>query len=265
LNGMFSESWRRSRRVKERQLYHQGMTRLSFFAMLALRLAAQDPSSPENFVRMHQGVKASPPNTSLVIQESERAGQVIKFRLIASGVPKDGVYAMLAWPVTQKGPSEVLTGVTLDGNGQAICAGVPGTCGSADKPNDPIDLVLGPIPGEPVRIALISADGATKVFSKLVPIPLSGDDRGCRVEATLLTPGAELVLIEGSGFPPNSDVTMESESQGEHHSGKAKTDADGRYASALLPYRQGVARGSTKINLKAAKCAPSLTFAWGRN
>ncbi len=215
---------------------------------------------------MHQawGSKASTPNTSLVIKESERSGQAIKFRLIASGVPKDSAYTILAWPVTQKGPSEVLKGVTLDASGLAICAGVPGTCGSADKPNDPIDLVLAPIPGEPVRIALISADGATKVFSKLVPIPLSGDDRGCRIEATLLTPGAELVLIEGSGFPPNSDVSMESESEGEHHSGKAKTDVDGRYASAILPYRQGVAHGSAKVNLKAAKCAPSLTFAWGR-
>jgi hypothetical protein len=118
-----------------------------------------------NLSRMHEawGAKASTPNASLTIKESGRSGQVIKFRLYAGGVPKAAVYSIVAWPVTQKGPSEVLKGVTLDESGLAICAGASGTCGSADKPNDPIDLNLTAIPGEPVRLGLVSADGATKV------------------------------------------------------------------------------------------------------
>ena len=191
-------------------------------------------------------------------------GPVIKLRLIADGVPKNGVYSLVTWPVTQKGPSEVLKGVTLDSSGLAICAGKPGTCGTADNPNDPIDVTVQPIPGEPVRLGLISADGATKVFAKVVPNPLHGDDRGCGVDAVLLTPGAELVLIVGSGFPIDSDLTMDSASEGEHHGGKGKADAEGRYVSAIMPYVQGVAAGVTTVNLKAGKCGPSVKVPWGR-
>jgi hypothetical protein len=220
----------------------------------------------QDLVRMHEawGPKASTPGVSLAVRESSRSGQVIKFRLTANGASRDGAYSLLAWPVTQKAPSRVLSGVTLDASGLAICAGTPVTCGSADNPNDPIDITLSPVQGEPVRLALVSADGATKVFVKLVPIPLRDENRGCSVEATLLTPGAELVLIEGSGFPPTTDLTMDSESGGERQTRKGKTDADGRYVSALLPYREGVPAGTTKVNLKASKCAPSVTVPWGR-
>jgi hypothetical protein len=225
-----------------------------------------DQSAVENLVQMHEawGPKASTPNTSLLIKESMRSGPVLKFRLIADGVPRDGVYSIVAWPVTQKAPSGVLSGVMLDASGLAICAGKPGTCGSAEKPNDPIDLNLRPAPGEPVRIGLISADGATKVFAKVVPVPLRGEDRGCIVEAILLTPAAELVLIVGSSFPPNAELTMNSESGGERHGGKGKADADGRYSSAILPYKQGVAGGIANVNLKASNCSPSVDVPWGR-
>jgi hypothetical protein len=216
---------------------------------------------------MHEawGPKASTPHASLAVQESGRSGQVIKFRLVADGVPKESIYSLVQWPVTQKGPSAVLNGVTLDASGLAVCAGRPGTCGTADKPDDPIDLVSRPVPGEPVRFGLISADGATKVFAKVVPVPLRGEDQGCSVEATLLTPGAELVLIAGSGFPSNSEIRMDSKSDDERHGGKGKTDADGRYMSSLLPYRQGLASGKTEVTLKAGKCAPSVSVPWGRH
>lgn len=216
-----------------------------------------------NLVKMHNawGASASSPNASLTIQESSRSGLTIKFRLFAEGVAKDGNYSIVAWPVTQKQPVEVQKGVTLDASGLAICAGTPTTC-RGDKPNDPIDLVFHPVPGEPVRLGLVSASGAIKVFAKIVPVPLRGEDRGCTVEGVLLTPGSELVLIGGSGFPPNSELTMDSDSEGERHTQKVKADADGRYASAMLPYKQGVAAGTLKVGLKSAKCSPSVGIPW---
>ena len=219
-----------------------------------------------SLVKMHDawGPKASSPNTRLTIKESARSGQVIKFRLYAEGVPKDGIYTIVTWPVTQKGPSQSLAGVTLDESGLAICSGKPGTCGG-DKPNDPIDLTVQPVPGEPLRLGLVSEDGATKLFAKVVPIPLRGEDRGCAVEGVLLTPGAELVLIEGSGFPANGELQMDSDSEGERHSEKKKADADGRYVSAMLPYKKGVTRGTLRVVLKSAGCSASIKVPWGRH
>lgn len=246
------------------------------FALLSAQLAyGQNGTSPSNInvqedvsklIAMHNawGSKASTPNTRLTIKESARSERVIKFRLYAEGVPKDRVYSIVTWPVTQKGPSEALTGVTLDASGLAICAGTAGTCGTADKPNDPIDLAtLQPVPGEPVRLGLVSADGATKVFAKVVPIPLRGEDRGCTVEGVLLLPRAVAVLVEGLGFPPNSELKMDSDSEREQHGGKSTVDKDGRYISAILPNKQGTPRGTLKVTLKSAKCAPAVSVPWG--
>jgi hypothetical protein len=158
----------------------------------------------------------------------------------------------------------VLRGVTLDASGLAICAGKPNTCGSPDKPDDPIDLATRPAPGEPVRLGLVSEDGSAKVFAKLNPIPIRGEDRGCRVEATLLTPGAEAVLIEGSGFPPSRQATFDSDSEGERHRGNVKMDAEGAYTGLVLPYTKGVASGTLHVTLKSGKCAPALSVPWGR-
>jgi hypothetical protein len=218
-----------------------------------------------NLVKMHNawGAAASSQNASLTIQESSRSGRTIKFRLLAGGVAKDEIYSIVAWPVTQKQPVEVQKGVTLDASGLAVCAGTPTTC-RGDKPNDPIDLVFQPVPGEPIRLGLVSASGSIKIFAKIVPVPMRGEDRGCAVEGVLLTPGSELVLIEGSGFPTNSELTMYSDSEGERHSQKSKADADGRYESAMLPYKQGVTGGTFRVDLKSAKCSPSVGIPWGR-
>jgi hypothetical protein len=217
-------------------------------------------------VRLYEawGPKANTAGASLVIKEASRSGQTFRFRLIASGVPKDAVYSIVTWPVTVRQPTVALTGVTLNGSGLAVCAGAAGTCGSADKPNDPIDIAFQPVPGEPLRLGLVSNDGASRVFAKLVPVPLAAADRGCRIEAVLLLPGAEVVLVVGSGFPPDADLTMDSDSAGERHTASGKANSDGRYISAFLPYVQGVARGATNVRLAAAGCSPTLRFPWGR-
>jgi hypothetical protein len=227
-------------------------------------LNADVSASVQSLVKMHQawGAKASTPNTSLAIKEISHDGQVFKFRLYGKGLSKDAVFSLMSWPVNQKSPGQSLPGVMLDESGMAICAGKPGTCGSPDTPNDPIDLIFQPIPGEPFRVGLFSPDGV-KVLAKVVPLPLRGEDGGCTVEATLLTPGAEAVLIEGAGFPANGDLVMDSSSEGERHRENAKAGADGEYVTAIMPYKQGFASGTLRVKLKSKKCSPSVEVPWG--
>jgi hypothetical protein len=240
------------------------------FALIGSQFAnGQDSSDVQNamrnLVRMHDawGAKASSPDTSLAIKESSRSGNVIKFGLHAQGLPRDKIYAIVTWPVTQKEPSTITSGVTLDASGQAVCAGTPNTC-SGDQPDDPIDIATQPVPGEPLRLGLVSADGDIKVFAKVVPVPLRGEDRGCSIEGVLLTPGSELVLVAGSGFPANSELSMESDSEGERHNATVKADPAGRYTTAIGPYKQGVLRGTLKVSLKSTGCSPSVRIPWGR-
>jgi hypothetical protein len=244
--------------------YPKPVLKLLAVFLIAASLRAQD--SAANLVRMHDewGAKASTPGASLSIFEASRSGPVIRLRLRATGLPKGVGYSIVAWPVTAKGASEVLKGVTLDESGLAVCAGKPGTCGTPQKPNDPIDLPVQPVPGEPVRVGLISADGTMKVFAKIVPVPVDGQDRNCRIEATLLTPAGELILIEASGLGANSDVYFDSESEGENHSAKGQADAEGRYVTSVLPYKEDVVRGTLKVRLRSASCSPGLAIGWGK-
>ena len=66
-----------------------------------------------------------------------------------------------------------MEGITLDDSG------------TPDNPNGPLEIPWSPLPGEPIRLGLMSADGALKLYAKLVPVPLCGEDQGCTVEATL--------------------------------------------------------------------------------
>jgi len=205
------------------------------------------------------------PNASISLEEVMRSGGIVKYRLHASGLPHDNRYSLLSWPVTQKGPSEALTGVTLAESGLAICAGLPETCGTPDKPNDPIELTLSPAKSEPLRVALVSTgEQKSRAFLKIVPIPNEANDKACRIESVLLTPGGELVAIQANGFQPNAELTVDTDSGDERQGGKGKAEADGTYFAVVMPYKKGAQRGTTNLRIKSAACSPALTFNWGK-
>jgi hypothetical protein len=156
-----------------------------------------------------------------------------------------------------------MDGVTFDSSGVAICAETPNTC-IGNKADDPIDLLSQPAAGEPLRFGVVSDDGNIKVFAKIVPVPLRGQDRGCTVEAVLLTPNASVLWIEGSGFVPSSDVKIDGNSEGEHHAGTGKADSNGGYSFSVLPSKLGLDHGTIQIKLETPKCSPSVKVPWGR-
>lgn len=233
----------------------------------ALAQTAQGPEQlAQQMSKLHEvwGPLASSPNVSLAFVEESRSGANFRYTLRATGVPPGAVFTLMSWAVTQRGPTEVLDGVTFDDKGVAICAGRAGTCGDPAVPNDPIHFPFRAVPGEPVRLGIISSDSSIKAFAKIVPLPLQGEDKGCRVSATLLLQGAALLFVEGTGFAPNTEVTMSGNSEGEKHDSKEKVDAQGRFVSALMPAKAGITHGSIKIVVKSASCSPAVSVPWGR-
>lgn len=205
---------------------------------------------------------SKPSTATLTLRESTRSGSIVKYQLIANGLPANAVYAIVAWPVTSPEPAEAISGVTLDASGRAVCAGTKNTC-KGEKPNDPIEVAFQPVQGEPIRLALVSTDGKAMAAAKLVPLPLRGDDQGCMVEAVLLSPKAEMVWIEASGFPANQEIAFDSNSEGEIVNSKGKTDAQGRYGTALLPFVKGKSKGTTNLKLSSTACSPQVAVPWG--
>jgi hypothetical protein len=217
-------------------------------------------------LQKHFGKEMNSPGVELSLKETNRSRSgdrtLVTYSLYGVGLPADTTYTLIQVQLDST-VTKVMEGVTLNSKGEAICAGREGTC-RGDGPNDPIDLVAYGGKGEPKRFGLISNDGAhVKGFVAVVPFPNAKSDNGCRLESIIGTPNGELTFIQGTGFQPNADLTIDSESYGEKHHDRSTAQADGSYFLALLPYVAGKKSGNTTIEVKSNNCDPKLTFEWG--
>ena len=206
------------------------------------------------------------PGVELLLKEISRSRAadrtLVKYELYAPGFPKNPTYNLVQVQVNGK-VLNFLNGVTLDSNGRAICAGQKDTC-HGRSPNSPIDLFFFAGRAEPKRLSLVSNDEAhLKGFVSVIPFPNATTDRECRLESIIGTPKGEVTYIQGSGFEPNEELIMDSESYGEKYHGVVKAEADGSYFTAILPNILGKTSGSTVVEVKGKKCHPKLTFSWG--
>jgi len=219
------------------------------------------------FVRMHEawGPGISTLNTSIALKEASRSGGLIRYRIYAQGLPSQSKYVLMNWPVTQLKPIEVTRGVMLDKTGLAYCAGTQASCGTPSNPQGPVEIVVTPVPGEPLRAGLVSMDDPRiRALVKIVPIPNQTENRGCSLSSVLLTPQGALVIVEGRGFEPGRQITIESASGDERLTSTARAGEDGRYVYPILPFRKGLQSGTTAVQFKTPECTPSLTFEWGQ-
>jgi hypothetical protein len=212
------------------------------------------------------GPKMNSAGASLSLKEISRGAlnghAAVKYRIQASGLPADKLYSLVMWQ-TGGQPQTNLEGVTIDETGTAICAGKPETCGTPDKPNDPIDLVMLGSQGETKRVGLIATDNSGKAFGSVVPFPNRAADGGCTLETTLVTPNAEAVMLSVTGFKPGVTLNIEMNSEGEIQHPAAKTDVSGAYEWVVLPFKRGLTKGRAQVSVQSDACDPALSFAWG--
>jgi hypothetical protein len=196
------------------------------------------------------------------VKEVQRQGSLVKYNLYVSGLPSDELYTALSWPVTQAKPSPLIEGVSLGKDGIVMCAGrTPEQCGDSSNKDDPINFAFDAAKGEPYRIALVSGDN--RVTLVIVPDPITAKDKGCTLSVERLLPRFELPYFTGTGFPPNSDASFESQSYDEKHPLKTKTDGEGNLQFALLPFVSGRQKGTTTVKGVGMNCSPSIKFEWG--
>ena len=212
--------------------------------------------------------KMTTPGISVETRESGRTsanGQpLVRYNAFVHGAPKDQLYALLEWPITQASPSELMKGLTISESGLVICAGrAPEQC-VGEKRDDPVNFVITAAKGEVFRIALISEDGNTKIFFAVVPDPIVTKDKGCSLEAIRLLPRFELTLLRAKGYQPNEELLYASKSYDEAKEQHVKADEDGTFTSALLPFVKNKQNGKTDVRLQGASCSPALSFEWGK-
>ena len=252
------------------------LTALSAGALFAQQSAAPaKPAAPPTAQQVSQaaanlllahfgwGAELNSPGASLAVREVSREGGTVTLGLRATGLPRDKVYVLFQWPVTQIKPVPALRGVTFDDAGIAVCAGRPGTCGKADNPNEPIKLTAVPALGEPFRFAVAAEDDPNiKAYVKVVPMPAEATDQGCRLRAVVLMPHGAVIGVEASGFPANTAIDFHTDSAGETADTKFTTDAAGRYVTAVLPVKTGKSSGSVRIRGSFGECKPEVSLPW---
>lgn len=90
-----------------------------------------------------------------------------------------------------------------------------------------------------------------------------------------------MVLLEGTGFPPNSSLQLDTITSGDSRTVTAKTNQEGKLVVAILSGAQGHDAGDTTVRYAGILhtpslqtpatippadpgCAPSVTFSWGK-
>ena len=226
---------------------------------------AQEISTKLVNIQHNWGLKMSTPGVSLVLKETGRGemnGQgYVGFHLFETGLPNDHSYKVQSLLINLQA-QELMDG-TFNQDGMAICAGTAGHC-VGDKPNDDIEFRLSALPGEPLRIAVISDEGDYKAFISDVPFPISASDKGCTVQSIRLLPNNELILVQGDHFPVNADLQMISSNEGETLNRPVKSDPDGHFDLAVMTGVKGKDHGTDKMTLSASACSPTLKVHWGK-
>jgi len=245
-------------------------TRVKLFALVAAlvfltptRLAGQTQVKPADILRAHAAwLKQSSPGATLEATRGVRDGSTVQYHLFAKGLPSDALYQVVAWPVTDATPQVSIEGASIGKDGIVMCAGrEPNQCGDASKKDDPIDFTFNPAKGEPFRLAVVSPTSRAAIV--LVPLPIEGKDKGCTISIVRLTPKFELAYAIGTGFPPDYELQVDTQSYGEKNPVTVKTDAGGNLNFALLPFVAGHTKGTTTVRAIGGQCSPSLKFDWG--
>lgn len=214
------------------------------------------------------GPPMSTPGFSLAVldkgHKSTPEGTQVTFSLHAKGFQPGDSINLVRWPLDSP-VKRVATGLTVDGSGQVICPEISqGDCLASMRPGDPVHVKDIAARGEPLRVAVISANGKKRAEATIIPFPLEDTSNACKLEVILGAKNASLVLVEGAGFPSSAKVELHIVSYGQDHPITTTTSARGGLIVAVLPTIAGHASGTTTISYKGSSCSPSLSFPWGK-
>jgi hypothetical protein len=265
---------------------------------VAMRLAA---------LQAHWGSDMSTPGLSMSLLEVGRTKAAdgttqLSYHITATGFTPGDSLSLIRWPLDSEA-HPVMSGLSLDPTGTAICpppapAVAPSAPSAADaaapppaapsgpsctatmKPNDPLVIEATAAPGEPIRVALIDDNRRRGAAAETVPFPITKEDQGCKLQILLGMKDGSLVLVEGTGFPPNTPLKLESITAGHTRTLSPRTNPDGRLVVADLPEAAGQASGETTVRYAGVShvptldegknaapdptCAPAVTFPWGK-
>jgi hypothetical protein len=267
------------------------------------------------------GPAMSTPGVSVTLVQTARtktaAGATqFTYQIAGTGFRAGEKLNLVRWPLSE-GVTTVMGGLVLNAQGIAVCGGPataqtapvspapgqsetpgnapappagsppPPSCTDTMKPNQPVEIQATAAAGEPVRVALIGEDRSNGAATQAIPFPIANTDKSCSLQVLLGMKDADMVVVMGTGLPPNAAVQFETVTGAQTRILKGKTTAAGKMALLVLPAVAGQTTGTTTVRydgLAAAapaataksgssatppptpaepSCAPAVSFPWG--
>jgi hypothetical protein len=229
---------------------------LFFTIILCSSLLGQDKQFEEDW---RNG--ANSPGSTLTLKETGRSrangNTIVSYRLFASGLPK-GQLTLWTWNVGSK--LQPVADAFLNPEGLIVSR-----LGDLTRKisEDPIDLRVFAGRGERKRFALTSDDWALQAFATAVPFPIEQFSDGCELAIEMSAPNYAGVVLKGSGFQPNEQLTVELASGPEGGQNLATATPTGTFTAAFLPSVKGQQSGMASVTLTSPKCSVAVQFPWG--
>ncbi len=210
----------------------------------------------------HWGEKYNSSGAKLTYKEIGRTRiqdrTVITYNLFASGLPKDGRYGLCVLNVGSE--PQPVADAYVNEEGKVVNVLADPVRHIAE---DPIDVKAFGGKGEPIQLALVSADDHWRAFAQIVPFPIEETAGSCRMTAIESGPYYFGMSINVTGLQPNEDLLVDTKSENEGAQTKAKADDQGGYNVALLPFVKGKRSGKARFYVTAKSCKIGIEFPWG--
>jgi hypothetical protein len=265
------------------------MTFLSVFSSAQTEKTAYKDlaaKAPELVRLQNEFEQTVPPGVTIEAREIYRKGTSgrdleVRYNMVVKGVPPGITFRQVQFPVNTDKAVPGINGITLNSDGLMICAGrTPAQCHNGNKLDVPVVFVQQDLlKGEPRRSVFLAP--GLRIPISVVPDPAQSADKGCKLSAIRLSAKFELAKIEGSGFPPNSDIHIrfsDSESAGVSlvassgeiapaHAGDTivavKSDRYGAIEAESLFNTSKNPSGLETVEVTEPRCSPKISYKWG--
>lgn len=246
---------------------------------LAQQPAPANPLNDSLMMQMNWDVSKSDDNAKPSVtlkfvpyeKHSQDGKSFTSYYLYALGLATEKQYSLIKWQIgwdAQQPPMQpVYSDLYLNAKGVVMCrkpTEKEQNSEALDIDSDArVNLILAGSMGEPVRFALFAEKDGVVAMGRLIRNPIQSEDKTCHLQAILAVGGAEVVLVEGTGFAPRSTLELSSATSGKPRIAKFKTDENGRLETAVVLTKPGETQGSATITLKSDSCTPAVKFNWG--
>ena len=193
------------------------------------------------------------------IDETTSSGKrVAHYRAYVIGAPENKKYTLTVWKIGSV-PHILSNNVYVNAKGLLMTRKPSPEQENCDFLGDnEFHLDVQAAQAEPVRYAFTSSDKELLVYGTLVPFPLEGNDRGCRLEVRLAVPDGGAVLIYADGLPANTVVPFQLLSNGKQETENFTVNAQGHAVTNGIPSTEGQKQGSLRATLTTPECSVAI-------